>query len=154
MPLKEDMGEASPGGRVRRHQKERPGVRRDPPLEQHGGVSRLPWGRSQGGGGLSYWEVFPSGSSFSRNRPEGVGGPLFPGMPASPALPSFWVGGAVEGSGLSPSPGKTPVRKRRVLGTPAHTCVPGVHTAAHATHMSCQHSWCVMCTCACVCVEH
>lgn len=108
-------------------------------LEQHRvGVqgSRFPWDRH--GGGERRWPIplgvkFPSCSSFSRNGPEGVGGPLFPGTPTPP---SFWVGGAVEGSGLSPGPGKTPiVRGHRVLGMLTYTCVPAVSTVAHATHV-------------------
>lgn len=57
---------------------------------------------------------------------------MFPGTLTAQLL----GGGAVEGSGLSPGPGKTPiVRGCRVLGMLTYTCVPDVSTVAHAMYV-------------------
>lgn len=91
----------------------------------------------RGAGAGGQWPVplgvkFPSGSSFSRNGPEGLGAHCSLARQQSQLL----GGGAVEGSGLSPGPGKTPiVRGCRVLGMLTYTCVPGVSTVAHAIHV-------------------
>lgn len=152
-------GVASPGAGTECSQNERPGVHRCPPsLSSMGGLQPSLGQISRGRRPVPLGGEFPSGSSFSRNGPEGVGGPLFPGTPAPPALPSCWVGGAVEGSRLSPGPGKTSVRGCGVPGMLAHTYGPGICIAVHATYVSwvqsclrlSQHSWCV-CTRAYVC---
>ena len=104
---------ASPGAGTECTESERPGVHRCPPsLSSMGGLQPSLGQTSRRRRPVPLGGEFPSRSSFSRNGPEGVGGPLFPGTPAPLSLPSCWVGGAVEGSRLNPGPGKTSERVR------------------------------------------
>jgi hypothetical protein len=127
---------------------------------------RRRWGAGEGG----RWPVplggqLPSRSSFSRDGPEGVGGPLFPGTLAPPSPPQLWVGEGTGGSELSPGPGRTPVREGAEFQECWFTRVYPVCTQLHVSH-----TWrgfdpvlrtpfpgmpgvCV-CVCVCVCVLH
>lgn len=79
--------------------------------------------------------------------------------PAPLFLPSCWVGGAVEGSRLSPGPGKTSVRGAgsQILAPSygawdTHSCSSHIHVLSSV--LSETFPTFLVCACMCICVQH